>query len=189
MEEEDRYRTFWPRFWAGLIDGLVFQTLAWLDHWVWGNVAASTVLVGWFLTSSFAILAYSIILHGLFGQTLGKRLLGVRVYDIRGGKLSMRQAVLRDAVPLGLVAIGVAVDLPTVVSGRNPYDPATFAFSKLSALQLLPLWGSLVWFLVELLTMLLNPRRRAVHDLIAKSVVMRVSLPEPEAVGVHRGAS
>ena len=34
-------------------------------------------------------------------------------------------------------------------------------------------YGLLAWFLLELVTMLFNPKRRAVHDFIAGSVVKR----------------
>lgn len=34
-------------------------------------------------------------------------------------------------------------------------------------------WIALGWFLVEIVSMLTNERRRAVHDLIAGSVVVR----------------
>ena len=84
------------------------------------------------------------------------------------------------AVVGGLVLVAVAFDLPAVVSGHNPYNPATFEFSHLSIPQLLTLWASLGWFVLELGTMLTNRRRRALHDLIASSVVMRVDLWKTE---------
>ena len=128
------------------------------------------------------MVAYEVLLHGLFGQTLGKRATGVRVYDVSGARLSMRQALLRSSVPLAFVLLGVGIDLPSVASGKNPYDPATFQLSELSALQLLPLWASLAWSVLELATMLLNPKRRALHDFIASSVVMRLGAQEEQGV-------
>jgi uncharacterized RDD family membrane protein YckC len=171
-----------------MIDGLVFHPVMWLDQWVWKAIAAPTVLVAWFIVASVSMLAYSIILHGLFGQTLGKKFTGVKVFDVSGQRLSVRQAVFRDSVLLVLVLFGVAVDLPTVMTGSNPYDPTTFSLSKLSLLQQIPLWGSFVWFLVEVVSMLANAQRRAVHDLIAGSVVMRVGVPAVAGAEVHRGA-
>ena len=36
-------------------------------------------------------------------------------------------------------------------------------------------YASLGWFLLEVVTMLTNSKRRAIHDLIAKTVVLRVA--------------
>jgi uncharacterized RDD family membrane protein YckC len=187
VESDFRYQTFWPRFWAGMIDGLIFEPLFWLDLWVFKGVTVPALLVAWFVVGSFSMLAYTIVLHGLFGQTLGKKLTGVRVFDVSGRKLSMRQAVLRDSVVLAIVLFSVAVDLPTVASGINPYDPTTSG-SDLGVLRQIPLWASFVWFLVEIVTMFRNPQRRAVHDLIAGSVVMRVAGPTGQGVEVHGAA-
>jgi len=43
------------------------------------------------------------------------------------------------------------------------------------------MYGSLVWFVAELVTMLTNAKRRAVHDFIARSVVVRLSHLEARA--------
>jgi uncharacterized RDD family membrane protein YckC len=65
-------------------------------------------------------LSYSVVLHGLFGQTVGKRVVGVCVYDVSGGKLSMRQAALRDCVPIVANVLAAITQLPRVVSGMSP---------------------------------------------------------------------
>jgi len=36
-------------------------------------------------------------------------------------------------------------------------------------------FAGLGWFLLEVITMLTNSKRRAIHDLIAKTVVMKVA--------------
>jgi uncharacterized RDD family membrane protein YckC len=165
-----KYRTFWPRFWAGLIDALLFVPLAWLDHEIWQTVDSRLVLVPWFIVESLAWCAYSIVLHGLRGQTLGKQLTGVKVLDISESKLTMKQAVLRDALPVLLTAYGLIHDLPTVVSGGNPYDRTHDA----SAADVALAFGANLWFFLEVATMLWNEKRRALHDFIAGSVVVRV---------------
>src|SRR5687767_12129284 len=72
-------------------------------------------------------------------KTLGKKLTGVKVYDVSGQRFTMRQAVLRDSVLLSLALFTITVDLPGVLSGRNPYDPANVALSKLGASAHTPL--------------------------------------------------
>jgi uncharacterized RDD family membrane protein YckC len=176
MAPELKYRTFWPRFWSGMIDMAVFWPfLLVIDDWVWSTPSHPVLLVLWFLFYSVALTAYSILCHGLWGQTLGKRLLRIRVLDVSGGRLTFPQAVLRDAFPLAFAAASLAIDLPVVASGQNPYDEARIAREGLPWLSELFGYLSLAWFVAEFVTMLFNDKRRAIHDYIASSVVVRTT--------------
>jgi uncharacterized RDD family membrane protein YckC len=182
------YRNFWRRFWGGMVDGLIFHPLTWIDRWAWHAGLSGPTLILWFIVANSVGIAYEVILHGLYGQTLGKKLLGVRVCDVSGGKLSMRQAMLRSCFPIVVNGIAILVDLPKVAGGVNPYDPETFSFASATVWQLMLLWSSLAWLVIELLTMFSNPRRRALHDFIARSVVTRVSNEAAVPAGVPGGA-
>ena len=116
----DRYRTAWPRFWAGFIDGFVLQPLMWLDGWIWSAFHTPLLLVPWLVFSSMSFVAYSVLLHWRWGQTLGKRITGVRVHSLSGGRLSLRQAAVRDIVPLIGSIVGVSSISPTWPTARTP---------------------------------------------------------------------
>ncbi len=166
---ELKYKTFWRRFWAGVIDGFVLLPFSFLDSLISASITAKGVLAIWFIISSFTYLAYSVLMHGKFGQTVGKMVTRVRVLDLSESKLSMFQAFLRDSVAIVFTAILIASYLPTVINGVNPY-----------AAQELSLWTTVlrytwsIWFSAEVVTMLTNKKRRAVHDFIARSVVTRI---------------
>lgn len=166
---EPQYQTFWPRFWAGWIDFLIFAPLIWVDTLIWDNVNIPVLLVTWYLVYWFSTEVYSVILHGLYGQTIGKRLMKVRVLDLSGSKLSVRQAIIRDSVPIASMLWGVLVDLPDVANGVNPANNADVSPSQWA-------WMATAngWVILELATMLLSSKRRAIHDYMAHSVVVRV---------------
>src|SRR4029453_3677146 len=82
---DPRYRTAWRRFWGGLIDGFIFQPVVWFNDWIWGSFHPPLLLVPWFVFFSTFFLAYSVLLHWRWGQTLGKRVTGVRVHSLSGG--------------------------------------------------------------------------------------------------------
>ena len=177
MEVLRKYQTFWPRFWAGWIDVLIFLPLYFVDSWVQGATAAPAMLALWFIAYTFCTDIYSVSMHAHYGQTLGKMAMGVKVLDLSEAKLSLRQAVLRDIVPIALSLTTVVNGLPRVLAGLDPYiDPSEFNW-----IDKFWLFGSLIWFVAELATMLTNAKRRAVHDFIAKSVVVRVSYLPSEA--------
>jgi uncharacterized RDD family membrane protein YckC len=103
-------------------------------------------------------------------------LAGVKVLDLSGGKLSFRQALIRDCVPIALSALAVASGLPYVLAGLDPYKNGEFNW-----IDQVQIYGSLIWFAAELFTMLTNSKRRAIHDYLASSVVVRLSAYERES--------
>ena len=171
MSIDARYRTFWRRFWAGTVDWLLFLPVVAIDELVWRS--ATGLIAGvWLIVSQFAFVAYSIVLHGLFGRTLGKMLLRVKVIDVSEQRpIAFWQALLRDSPVVVFTAAFTLLLLPAVLRGDHPYEA--------------PDWGTAgcviaaangLWFFLEFSTMLFSQRRRAAHDLLAKTVVVREGL-------------
>jgi uncharacterized RDD family membrane protein YckC len=160
------YRTFWPRFWAGVVDGIVFIPINFIDSWVYSHVRWNGALVIWFVFASSLPYLYNVLMHGKYGQTVGKMATKVKVVDVSLAKLSMRQAFLRDSVYIALTTVGIIIGIPGVIDGGNPtHNPNTVSAWIL-------VYASLAWFVLELVTMLTNSKRRALHDFIAGSVVV-----------------
>ncbi len=171
---QKKYKTFWRRLTAGLIDGLLFTPFSYIDKWIWNSsdTVSSVVLSGWFILYSLSYVGYSILMHGFYGQTIGKMLAGVKVLDVSENKLTMRQAVLRDCVPLVLIVFDLIVDLPNVFHKVNPYTKKTL--HEMLEIHTVTVLSSLLWFMAEVITMLTNKKRRAIHDIIAGSVVLNI---------------
>jgi uncharacterized RDD family membrane protein YckC len=168
----ERYNTFWPRFWAGWIDAAVWIPLIFVDLWVEANIHSHVLLALWLVVNTLSFDIYSVAMHAKYGQTLGKMALGVKVLDVSEGRLSLRQALLRDSVPIALGLVMIVDDLPRILAGA-PLDNEGFGlWMQVGA------YGSVLWFAAELITMLTNSKRRALHDFIAGSVVVRTRLPE-----------
>ena len=163
MDGRDRYRTEGPRALAFVIDGLVLASVHTLLE---GMLRLSphpllSVLLA-IAYSSFGV-AYSVYMHGRFGQTLGKWIARVRVVPVKGGRLTYRQAAMRDIVPCLLLPVALWYGL-AFAGGFTP-DPGPYRAA----------WNlAWLWAILELLTMLLNDQRRAIHDWIAGTVVVRV---------------
>lgn len=171
MRVDPKYRTFWLRFWAGIIDSLLFVPLWLVDNWIWKIQAPIWVNLAWYVTFTFSFFAYSIVLHGRYGQTLGKRLCGVRVVDISERPLTMFQAAMRDLPIVALTLWGIWGPIRRIVEGSLPY-PEIQAPSDADRANL---FFANAWVAVELLTTLTNSKRRAVHDFLARSIVVRTT--------------
>jgi uncharacterized RDD family membrane protein YckC len=110
--------------------------------------------------------AYPIVLHRLFGQTLGKWLTKVRLVALDLGPITWIQTVSRELPWIVLLMIRSA--LPSVLLRR--YGPDDWAA------RWVPWQLGLVaaWITADLIAMLSSSRRRALHDILARTVVVRV---------------
>lgn len=173
----NKYETTRQRFWAGFVDGLLFIPLGWLEAWVYGEERPTAIIVAWMLVSYPAYWLYSVLMHAFYGQTLGKMLLKVKVLDVSSeAPISMRQAFLRDIVYAVINTAALIVSIYFVVSGRE------IDVESLAAANYVLAVAALLWFAAEILTCLTNAKRRAVHDFIAGTVVVRTE-PLPAEAG------
>jgi uncharacterized RDD family membrane protein YckC len=94
----EKYHTAMRRFWAGFVDALVFMPLGLIEGFVLWTDRPAVILIGWMLISYPAYWLYSVLMHGFYGQTLGKIALGLQVLDVTESPISMRQAFVRDSI-------------------------------------------------------------------------------------------
>jgi uncharacterized RDD family membrane protein YckC len=123
-----------------------------------------------------ASLLYWVLCHRLFGQTPGKWLLGIRVESASGGGLTWKAALIRTAAfAWGPLAWSL---LAGIVYVFHRDQRVAFQLSKLSFSEMLiPIiylalaTVILVGYMAGFLLVAFHPRRQAVHDLLAKTLV------------------
>lgn len=150
-DHHDRYSTFWDRFMAGLIDSIalfaILSPIAYFSGFEYGAMPD-------YLFAFFPY-AYSVFLHGRYGRTLGKKIMGLKVIDkSETREIGYRQAFLRESPPLAMIFL-------LLVGSR--WTPMGEYVNQIDT----------AWFLVEVITVLFNDKRRAVHDFIAGTVVVK----------------
>lgn len=164
-----RYDTLWPRIRAGLLDGFVLAPLALADGFLSSPERGALLLIAWAAISYSAYWLYSVLLHARDGQTLGKRAAHVRVLDLSEERIpTLRQAFLRDSGYILLNGLSLVYFIYLVLTRQ--YDEHTAAIALPARILA---YAGLAWFLLEVITALANSKRRAVHDLIAGTVVVR----------------
>ena len=162
-----KYRTGLKRTGAAIVDGIVFMPFLLIDQWLLNKKDTNQMIINWTILFAFLPIFYSIFCHYKFGQTIGKWATGVKVLDISETKmLTLKQSIFRDSFYLAVEMIGLVYFLlllfQTDKAGVLINDYRNFANQPI-------LW----WTLLELITMMTNNNKRAVHDFIAKSVVIR----------------
>lgn len=165
----NQYHTFWRRLGAALIDGIIFYPLTLIEVYIY-----NTTNIFLFYTSIFVLsfipFFYFIILHAKHGQTLGKKAMNIKVIDINEVDfIGYKRATLRE-LPWIIFTTAALIYMfwqLLIVKNNNTIDVLEKYIDFTSFI-------SFVWMILELITMLTNPRRRAIHDWMAKSVVVKI---------------
>ena len=155
-----------------LILGLGLQALP----WAYGNPIESVLV--WIAIVWILVTAYPIVFHAHWGRTVGKMLAGIKVRRLDGRTIGYREAILRSAVDLAFTVAAFIALCVTVAQWPEPewsslpyIEKVTLIATRDPTAGLVAVLGE-VWVWSELVVLLLNEKRRAIHDYIAGTVVV-----------------
>jgi len=160
-----KYNTILLRLLAVIIDEIVLYPITLLEP-LYTNKGNSLFAIG---TVSIVLInvLYFILLHTKYGYTIGKKITGLKVLDASESRLiSLKKSTLRES-PYILINLGIIFyvfiffNTDRSKAEKMLYD-LTFILNS-------------IWVGLELIYTLSNKKRRAIHDLIANSVVINVN--------------
>jgi uncharacterized RDD family membrane protein YckC len=177
------YAGFWLRSLALLYDYLALLPIGLLSIWLLSHSQLLGEVGLWVNYLSFPV--YTVVLHAVRGQSLGKMATCIRVEHTDGRPIGWAGALVRFA-PLINIRIVFAI---MIVGALRAIPEEQFAASTLmqkSALlvqHMHPWWPYVsrafqIWLLAEIVTLLATRRRQAIHDFIAATVVRRLDQAE-----------
>lgn len=173
-----RYAGFWVRLGALLVDGLVNLPLIFLYYYLFGLSWNTAVIIQ--IPYLFLWAAYNIYFLGRWGQTIGKMATHVKVTRLDGSPIGYKQAFLRHVVDLALTIIGKISFLVALFSvSRVNFEIAGWEARNALLRDASPYWGFwaehalAIWILSEMIVLLFNKKKRALHDFIAGTVVIK----------------
>jgi uncharacterized RDD family membrane protein YckC len=162
----EKYETLSKRFWAMVIDSLVLIPV----HIVFTLGTAfifkseTGLRVGSAITGLITVFYY-ILLHYRYGQTVGKKAVGVKVVDISETPLNFGQSVVR-CLPQ-LIPVMFAVSFSN--ADQNDDLSLTIVSGLITGI-------ATVFFIADVAVCLVSEKRRALHDLIAGTIVVRTDV-------------
>jgi len=186
IENEKVYAGFGKRFGSAIVDMLVFIPFMFVFHFIQSS-SLSMAMVGVVL-SSILFSAYTVYFHYKFGATLGKMALGIKVTLPNGEKIGFKQAILRSSVDLAFALFMVIAQVMAISNADlEVYLNAGWIERAEYIMPLFPAWygavniASQLWYWGEFIVLLFNKRKRALHDFIAGTVVIRKEYAEQGA--------
>jgi uncharacterized RDD family membrane protein YckC len=160
-----KYKTVVQRLAAGIIDGVIFIPFSILLENLVNHSSKTSFLISTVVSAAVPAV-YNIILHHTYGQTIGKRASNIKVYALdEKNLLSYNHAFRRELIGLSITFTGTIFLLISDYSNENletAYNNFVF-------------YPSVVSLAAEIITMFLNDKRRALHDLLAGSVILDIT--------------
>jgi uncharacterized RDD family membrane protein YckC len=175
---DEVYAGFWIRLAARLVDLIIMLPFIALVGYVGGlsksdyfyTIVPNLVFYIWF----------EVYLVKRYGGTPGKLILGIKILQKNGKDVDGKAAGYRYIVSFFLTILSIFVMVLTL----NLIDDSTYislGFFKrsqfLQTLNPIPMkvanWSSIVWQITGVIVLISNMRKRAVHDFIAGTVVIK----------------
>lgn len=175
------YAGFGKRFLAAIIDFILLMVCAFFI--VKLQTISLPLAILSFAISSFLFAFYNTIFNARYGGTLGKLIVGVRVTHPDGTQIGWKEAFMRSIVDvfISIIMFGLQVYAISKVN-PNEYLAAGIGGRSMMLISLYPFWykyfnpASQIWYWSEMVVLLFNKRKRAIHDYIAGTVVIHKDL-------------
>ncbi len=168
-----RYASFWPRFFALMLDGLVLSPLVALDYYNKVSLKNLPVLfIGFLIT-----LLYKPFMEFKYGATLGKMALGIGIRNYEYQKPTLKNAVLRNIIDTGsrcLTGISTAILFTTAgfkeVNSFAEYGAFANSYMFITWIN----FAIVILMLVDIIVFFADSRNQSLHDKIGQTFVVAV---------------
>jgi uncharacterized RDD family membrane protein YckC len=178
QNEEFEYAGFWQRLGAFFLDGIFFLPLIGITLWL--SERSRFFNLYYFLPGQIINIWFHIYLVKRFGGTPGKLLLGIRIMRMDSSPMDYWTAFLRYSVSFVIsILIPIALTFAAIKITDTDYFSLGFQARFLRLEELAPLWYKPVkyfnniWVWSEFFVMMTNKKRRAIHDFIAGTIVIK----------------
>jgi uncharacterized RDD family membrane protein YckC len=174
---------FWRRIFAYLIDMIV--TLPLVGLMVYFSDKTRLFNLYWLVPGTLFGLWFSVYLVVRYGGTPGKVIMKIRIAMLDGSPVTYKAAMLRYSV---LFTLSLISSIFFAISALSISDQLYFSLGytqrSLLFVQMAAPWTSIcmtliqIWTWGEFVSMWTNRRKRAIHDFIASTVVIRSTPPQ-----------
>jgi len=176
--EETIYAGFWRRLGAFLVDALILSPSIFLIIYI--NNAGRLNYLYTLIPSHIFYIFYGVYCVKRWGGTPGKLICKIKIININGNPVGWKEAILRYIVDF-IFSVISSIGMIIVILGMTDYQYTSMTFLERSKWMTnhMPFWYTLneyllqIWMWSEFIVLLLNKRKRALHDFIAGTVVIK----------------
>jgi uncharacterized RDD family membrane protein YckC len=180
---ESIYAGFWTRLGSLLLDFLILLPYVILILFLNGLSKNAYYLT--FIPGLIFHFWFSIYLVKRYGGTPGKLIVGIKVLKLDGTDVTWREAILRQIINFALTVFASAITIYALSIADGEYYESLgwmkkqqYLFALTPLLFTLYTWTSNIWIYSELFVLLFNKRKRALHDFVADTVIVKTKYIE-----------
>lgn len=172
------YAGFWARFASLLLDTIIMLPVIFLTLYLNGlgkNIYFYTLIPNFVFG-----LWYYIYLTKKYGGTPGKLIAGMKIIKLNGELIDWKEAILRHSVLLVLTLLSVIMMTSCLLNADESVfislgwlKRSQYLMSLSPMFFLIYTWVSNIWIYSEFIVLLTNKRKRAIHDYIAGTVIVK----------------
>lgn len=163
----EKYKTVGHRFIASIIDSLLIFPFILLTSFLTPLLDFSPVLMT--ISANLAGMLsvfYKILMHGYYGQTLGKMAVKVKVLDSSERPIVFGQAALRSLPQIIVLFFALTFSPHSPFDESHPWGTVAVLF-----------WGIYVIYeIFNVAVFFIDEKHRALHDFIGGTVVIKTNL-------------
>jgi uncharacterized RDD family membrane protein YckC len=170
------YSGFWSRLGANLLDGLIIIPFSLMILFI----NSFNIYIYFFTIVPNLLFAfwYHVFLPKKYGGTPGKLIVGIKIIKIDSSPIGWKESFLRYIVTLFLSLVTIFFIIIAIFSVDTEIYNNLNWFQKSAYLSNLAETNGIniltnIWFWSELIVLLFNKRKRAIHDFIAGTVVLK----------------
>lgn len=172
------YAGFWRRLCSFYVDVLIIVPVSIFFVWLEGFDRTLAIFI--VVLSSMLFTMYTVFFNARFGGTLGKLAVGIRITKPDGTRIGWKEAWKRSAVDLVFAFFVLVLQVWSLIL-VDPGDYASMKWIQRGSLVLKYFPDSYhtvqvfqnIWIWSEFVVLLFNTRKRALHDFIAETVVIK----------------
>lgn len=172
------YGGFWLRLASILLDALLIIPVAFLVLYI--NSSGKDMFFFTFIPNLLFGLGFGIGLPKEYGGTPGKLIVGIKIIRMDGNDIGWREAILRYSINLVITLLSMMLMTTCILKADDVMytslswlEQAKYLTSLSPISFMLINWASSIWIYSELAVLLTNKRKRALHDFIAGTVVVK----------------
>lgn len=180
---ESIYAGFWTRLGSLLLDFLIVLPYVFLVLYL--NGISKYAYYFTFFPGLIFHFWFSIYLVKKYGGTPGKLIVGIKIIKLDGTDVTWREAILRQIVAFILTIFASIITIYALSMADGEYyeslgwlQKQQYIFGLTPILFKFYTWTNNIWVYSELFVLLFNKRRRALHDFIADTVIVKTKYIE-----------
>lgn len=176
---ENIYAGFWIRLGSILLDFIIILPVTLLI--LYANSLSLNTFYFTIIPGLLFHFWYSFYLVKRNGGTPGKLIAGIKILKINGEDVDWKEAILRQIVSFCITLFATIITIIAISKADGAYferlpwiQKQQYLMGLTPVLFLVYRWVSNIWVYGELFVLLFNKRKRALHDFIAGTVIVRI---------------